>query len=758
MKTIKKIFHFLGGLYFAIFLIASTAFLVSLGTILESKTNSHQYAAQYTYEHPLFLVLLSFYFINILFSALRRWPFQKRHIPFLITHFGLLMILSGVILKNLYGIQGSLNLIEGTANHLVTIPNSYCLKVEKINPENPLNNHTYYYDLNGKKLSSKNPCEDIKITFRGLHHNVEQYYRSWIFEKEAMIQGLKPFPFFSVNDLGDIVILNPSTKVSFDKSSAPWNVYAFKSDLEEEILQKLIVENGSLEVSLIKDYSKVIPLKELIAGIKLDSFFLKGDLNLDLGGDNILLAIKMYSDNNLCYSLTKHLTGSKFIVENQDIISLIHKPFKMVLKVKPCLALLQNSNFETSIWSIDEQGFMTKQHFPSQNLNSLVAYGEGFGGYTQRYSLTMLTENLDDVKERILLNQLEEAPIEPNKLPPPLKRFYDAVKYRSDLSFGRMLFAYLKQWEEQKELFFKPDSPLMEVIEQIHFSKEEKKTLSWIVQTFQTMTDSAQLSQSPSLRAFLKSQKQNLFQELAENETDAELLTHFGQQIFNSPNLLDDIPICSKHQLLGAYFLIYGISYQSLKSILTENDFSHVSKVSIDLESPLRMVFKNSTIAKRPEDQTTLIALDIVENEKKYSLALPYNKTAFGISWPTASRQYLLRFEPQQIELPYRVRLHRAWQDNYLNSAQALSYESKITLEKKDQAPLAAHLKMNYVHETNEGYRFYLANVSDSETMAKRVHLIVNYDPVKYWFTYPGGVILSCGIFFFLIGLRKKNL
>lgn len=79
---ITPLFHFLGGVHLAIALIAFSALFVVAGTFIESKTGSHLYAAFWTYENSFFTLLLAFFFMNILFAALRRWPFKKRHTPF----------------------------------------------------------------------------------------------------------------------------------------------------------------------------------------------------------------------------------------------------------------------------------------------------------------------------------------------------------------------------------------------------------------------------------------------------------------------------------------------------------------------------------------------------------------------------------------------------------------------------------------------------------------------------------------------------
>ncbi len=142
----KSLFHFLGGLYLAIALIIVAILTVTIGTLIESKTGSHLLAAQWTYDHPFFYFLLFLLFINILFSSLRRWPFQKRHIPFLMTHLGLLMMIAGAIIKNLLGMQGQMKIWEGSGNQQVLIPYTYALLIDKKEQSSWSESHTI--DLN----------------------------------------------------------------------------------------------------------------------------------------------------------------------------------------------------------------------------------------------------------------------------------------------------------------------------------------------------------------------------------------------------------------------------------------------------------------------------------------------------------------------------------------------------------------------------------------------------------------------------------
>lgn len=120
---------FLGSYRFALILITLSALGVIAGTFLESKTDSHGVAEDWVYASPLFQALLGGYFINIFLSTLSRRPFKRHHIPFIITHIGLLMIISGVFIKSIAGIQGHMQLIEGSFTDELVLPGVRALAV-----------------------------------------------------------------------------------------------------------------------------------------------------------------------------------------------------------------------------------------------------------------------------------------------------------------------------------------------------------------------------------------------------------------------------------------------------------------------------------------------------------------------------------------------------------------------------------------------------------------------------------------------------
>lgn len=170
--------RFLGGLPLALTLIGLAAILVIAGTVIESNAASHGLADRWIYKSPLFQLLLAGFFINILTSALLRYPFKKRHIAFLLTHLGLLMVIAGVFVKQQWGIQGTLSLMEGTSSKELTLPNTQALIVEM---------------RNGKTVRHplKNPLPMPYKKIAVLPH-AKETYKAWIENDFLHLLGQKP--------------------------------------------------------------------------------------------------------------------------------------------------------------------------------------------------------------------------------------------------------------------------------------------------------------------------------------------------------------------------------------------------------------------------------------------------------------------------------------------------------------------------------------------------------------------------------------
>lgn len=170
----------LGGIKFALFLIFCTAVLVISATFIESKYESHGLAEKWIYHSLFFKLLLAGFFINILFSTLTRWPFQRKHIPFLITHLGLLMIILGVFIKQQFGIQGVIKLTEGEATRDLIVNSELALVLENRKGE------IKQYGLNDPLP------HPLKI--RRVEDNAKETFPAWIIDDSLHLMGYSPLP------------------------------------------------------------------------------------------------------------------------------------------------------------------------------------------------------------------------------------------------------------------------------------------------------------------------------------------------------------------------------------------------------------------------------------------------------------------------------------------------------------------------------------------------------------------------------------
>lgn len=228
MRPISILFRWLGSLYFALFLIATTALFTIAGTILEAKTSSHRYAAIFTYSNPLFIALLVGYFINILLSALSRYPYKIKHIPFLITHLGMLVLLTGAFIKAKYGLQGNLRVLEGGTARTVALPETYAVQLftPELREEIALSRQL--------KLDGSSKTVQLDLVGYAPHSHIQ--YESWVKQGQVFITGLKPFPV-----LPETADLPPSTRIRI--KDEVWTAYAFQTD-HPDTLRENLEKNG----------------------------------------------------------------------------------------------------------------------------------------------------------------------------------------------------------------------------------------------------------------------------------------------------------------------------------------------------------------------------------------------------------------------------------------------------------------------------------------------------------------------------------
>ena len=108
----NPIFEFFASLKLAVVLLAVLIVAAIAGTIYESSFDA-KVARAYIYGAPWFNAWLVLLAVNLITSALSRWPWRKYHLAFLITHLGIITLLTGSLIGRIFGIEGTITLFKG---------------------------------------------------------------------------------------------------------------------------------------------------------------------------------------------------------------------------------------------------------------------------------------------------------------------------------------------------------------------------------------------------------------------------------------------------------------------------------------------------------------------------------------------------------------------------------------------------------------------------------------------------------------------
>jgi len=101
--------HLLGSLNLAVILLITIAGAIAFATVMESKFDS-AVARYYIYDAAWFDVWLLALALNLLCAALTRWPWQRKHLGFVVTHAGIILMLTGAVLGRTQGFEAFVTL------------------------------------------------------------------------------------------------------------------------------------------------------------------------------------------------------------------------------------------------------------------------------------------------------------------------------------------------------------------------------------------------------------------------------------------------------------------------------------------------------------------------------------------------------------------------------------------------------------------------------------------------------------------------
>src|SRR3954449_12768117 len=127
----NRVFKFFASLQLAVVLLAVLIVAAIAGTIYESSFDA-KVARAYVYGAPWFNIWLTLLAANLAVSALSRWPWRKHHVAFLVTHLGIITLLTGSLIGRTFGIEGTITLFKGEAPSNRLLVDEHQLRVRDI--------------------------------------------------------------------------------------------------------------------------------------------------------------------------------------------------------------------------------------------------------------------------------------------------------------------------------------------------------------------------------------------------------------------------------------------------------------------------------------------------------------------------------------------------------------------------------------------------------------------------------------------------
>jgi hypothetical protein len=169
-----RIIHWLGSLQLALILLATIAIACAAATVAESEFST-KVAQAYIYKAPWFVVWLGVLCVNLFAVTVTRWPWEKRHAGFIVTHYGIILLLVGAMVGLRTGFEGNVTLHKEKAPVRKVTVNRSIIQVESPN-DTAL--YVMPFDASTARLSEKRPHEfavpgsDLTIVADGFNDNL----------------------------------------------------------------------------------------------------------------------------------------------------------------------------------------------------------------------------------------------------------------------------------------------------------------------------------------------------------------------------------------------------------------------------------------------------------------------------------------------------------------------------------------------------------------------------------------------------------
>ncbi|MBC6415993.1 MAG: cytochrome c biogenesis protein ResB [Bdellovibrionales bacterium] len=171
-KSFSFIYHFLISIKLAVVIFISLAVLTAIGTFIESKYDQ-EIANTLVYDSLWMSGIMILLAINLTMVLVDRWPWKKRHLPFILAHFGILVLMMGFFFTKHFGVDATLQFTEGETSSLISLSDMEIKLYSSYDGEKFSLLYEKPVDMFSIKPSKKKP---FKIISEGQTFLIDQYF------------------------------------------------------------------------------------------------------------------------------------------------------------------------------------------------------------------------------------------------------------------------------------------------------------------------------------------------------------------------------------------------------------------------------------------------------------------------------------------------------------------------------------------------------------------------------------------------------
>lgn len=180
-----RLFGILGSLHVAVAALLAIGAVLAWGTFYEARFGTAS-VQQFVYQSWWFQGLLTFLAVNLAAAALRRLPWQRKHVPFVLAHLGIIAILVGGIVGGRLGVEGQMIVPEGESSNTLRLSESVLV----VHPLNPGEAHLFPVRFEAQAWVHE-PQASFEIPFgnRKLQLTVDRYFPNAVVDEEIRPGG-----------------------------------------------------------------------------------------------------------------------------------------------------------------------------------------------------------------------------------------------------------------------------------------------------------------------------------------------------------------------------------------------------------------------------------------------------------------------------------------------------------------------------------------------------------------------------------------